>query len=134
MMKKGAAAEVIHSRLLVMQAKRLMLNSYQRRLEEHGTDSLRQRVEQLRHETDQAQHRYRTSVLAWGSAESADYWLVAYGKLIEMGNVLSARLREATAELPPSERYEVSADVETLEGILEDWTRRMRTSMSEAVA
>jgi hypothetical protein len=134
MIKQAVAAEMIQSRLLVLQSKRLMLNSCQRRLDAHGADTLRRRVEQLRRETDQAQYRYRTIMLAWGSAENADYWLVAYAKLIEMGNVLSARLRDATAELPPSERSQVSADVETLQGIVEDWTRRMRSSMSAAVA
>ena len=133
-MRVRVAGELIQSRLLILQSKRMMLNSYQRRLDDLGTDALRKRVEQLRLESDRAQHRYRATILAWGSAKDADYWLVAYSKLIEMGNNLTSKLREATEELPASERYEVSADVEQLEEIVRDWTTRMRRSMAEAVA
>lgn len=111
-----------------------MLSSYQRRFDEHGTEALRKRVGQLRVDADKAQHSYRTTMLLWGSPESDDYWLVAYSKLIEMGHTLVGKLRHATSELPVAERYSVSADVENLEAIIEDWTKRMRDSMIAAVA
>jgi hypothetical protein len=128
------AHQIIQSRLLVLQTKRLMLSTYQRRLDEHGTEALRRRVEQLRTDTSHASHAYRSSVLQWGAADTSEYWLVAYGRLVEMGHALTNKLRAAADELPLHERYHVSADVEALEEIVEDWTRRMRRSMSEAVA
>ena len=134
MITPAVAHQIIQSRLLVLQTKRLLLNSCQRRLNQYGTDALRRRVERLRDETSDAGHAYRVAVLNWGSAETPDYWLVAYGRLIEMGHALTHKLRDAADELPIHERYHVSADVEALEEIVEDWTRRIRRSMSEAVA
>jgi hypothetical protein len=132
--KGEAAREVIQSRLLILQSKRLMLNSLVRRLEETGLDSLRQRVEVLRLEAEMAQHEYRSSVLTYGSPEMIDYWIVAYSRLIEMGNTLATRLRDAVTDLPLSERYQASADVEMLEGIVERWQESMRLAMAKSVA
>ena len=129
-----AAHQIIQSRLLVLQTKRLMLSSYERRLGQHGTDALRRRVERLRVDANQASHVYKASVLEWGTADTTEYWMVAYARLIEMGQALTNKLRSAAGELPPHERYHVSADVEALEEIVDDWRGRMRRSMSEAVA
>ena len=63
-----------------------------------------------------------------------DYWLVAYARLIDMAGVLMQRLHRAANRLPAHERYEVSADIEMLEGIIDSWTRSMRRTMVEAVA
>ena len=68
------------------------------------------------------------------SPERHEYWLVAYGRLIDMGGALITRLRDAAADLPYDERYAASTDVEMLESILEHWTESMRTSMSAGVA
>lgn len=133
-MKRQAADHIVRSRLLILQSKRLMLNTLQRRLKEHGYDVLKVRVAKLRSETATAQHLYRSSMLSWGSPQNPDYWLVAYGRLIEVGNVVVDRLRDATDQLPPAERYQVSADVEMLEHMISKWTEVMRESMSAAVA
>jgi hypothetical protein len=132
--KKQAGQEIITSRLLVLQSKRLMLNSTQRRLDESGLDSLRNRVETLRLEADHAQHLYRSSLLDYGSPELAEYWVVAYSRLIEMGNALKVRLRDAVLDLPLSERYQASADVEMLEEIVARWHESMRAAMTRSVA
>ena len=129
-----ATESIIRARLLVLQSKRIMLSSLQRRLEEDGYEVLKERIERLRSETDLAQHRYRTSILAWGAAESMDYWLIAYGRLIEVGNVVVNRLRAASDDLPAQERYQVAADVEMLEHMLAKWSATMRAAMSKAVA
>ena len=127
------ARDIITSRLLVLQSKRLILRCQRRRLDA-TKEALRLEVEQLSLEAEDAQHRYRASMLAWGSPEFHDYWLIAYARLIEMGSVLTTRLREATTQLPLSERYQVSADVEMLEGIVDNWTESLRDEMAAAVA
>ena len=134
-MSAGLAQSVLTSRLLILQSKRLMLGRYQRKLDCDGSDEeARRRVEVLRSQTDAAQHAYRSVILAWGSPENAEYWIVAYGRLIDMGTTLTQKLRDAVAELPLAERYQVSADVESLESIVGEWTEKMRRSMAAAVA
>jgi hypothetical protein len=126
--------EIIESRLLLLQSKRLMLSACEKRLGAEGGQKLRRRVERLRAETDMAQHAYRSSILAWGSPKSSEYWLIAYSRLIAMGNALVDKMRSETVDLPAGERYQISADVEMLEDIVGDWTERMRKTMAEAVA
>lgn len=125
---------LVSASLLILQSKRLMLSSAQRRLESTGLEELRGRVAELRVEAEHAQHRYRSAVLAFGSPAKTDYWLVVYGQLIEKGGVLSTRLRKSTSRLPLRERYEASADIEVLEEIMKTWTDSMRRTMSAAVA
>lgn len=133
-MARSTAESIIKARLLVLQSRRLMLTSLQRRFEEHGYEPLKERIARLRAEADRAQHSYRSSMLALGSPDSADYWLVAYSRLIEVGTVMVGKLRDATDDLPLAERYQVSADVEALEHMLAKWTAMVRQSMSRAVA
>ena len=129
-----AAGELIQSRLLILQSKRLMLSGYERRLEAEGGQELRRRVERLRAETEMAQHAYRSTILAFGSPQNSEYWIIAYSRLISMGNALVDKMRVGTKDLPAAERYEISADLEMLEDIVGNWTERMRATMSEAVA
>jgi len=132
-MTRSTADTLIGSRLMILQSKRLMLNSASRRLQTSRLDSMRQRVEHLRAETEQAQHAYRKTMLAFGSPERPEYWLVAYGRLIDAGSALVRKLRRAAHDLPAEERYQVSTDVEALEGIIEQWSDSMRSSMGHAV-
>lgn len=134
MRNPGGGEHVITSRLLILQSKRLLLHSAQRRLQQTGIQSMRRRVEALRLETDMAQHSYRLSVLKWGSPQQPDYWLVAYARLIDMGQALSTKLRAAVEELPSAEHAQVEADVEMLEDIIEHWVESMREAMASAVA
>jgi hypothetical protein len=130
----GVADALISARLMILQSKRLMLSSLQRRLEGSGIDSLRKRVERLKAETERAQFRYRSTMLSIGSPRHDDYWPVAYSRMIEMGNTLSSRLREATRDLPAADRYEASTDVEALEHLVAGWRESMVASMRSAVA
>jgi hypothetical protein len=132
--REATAEQIINSKLLILQSKRLLLTSTERRLGDTGMQSLRERVNQLRRETETAQHGYRSSVLRWGSPRQHDYWPIAYTHLIEMGNTLTSRLRSSAPGLPADERYELTADVEMLEGIVEGWTRSKRRSMAVATA
>jgi hypothetical protein len=134
LLRQSTANEIISSKLLILQSKRLMLTTAERRLILTGHEGLRSRVEELRRQAEQAQHAYRNSVLALEEPDHPEYWLVAYSRLIEMGSALTFKLRAAVTELPPSERYQVAADVEVLEGILAGWSESMRRAMAAAVA
>ncbi|HUE68310.1 MAG TPA: hypothetical protein VMP38_09015 [Candidatus Acidoferrum sp.] len=125
---------IITSRLLVLQSKRLMLDAIERRLDSWNTPDVKRRFEELRGETEAAQDRYRRAILEWGSTEDIDYWVMAYSRLIDKGNVIVKRMREANLALPPAERYQVSADIEVMEHLVEDWTGSLRKSMAAAVA
>jgi len=125
---------IITSRLLVLQSKRLMLAATERALQGSNAAGVRRRIEELRIETDAAQDRYRSAILAWASTEDIDYWVIAYSRLIEKGNVIVKKMREANLVLPPSERYQISAEIETMEHLVEDWTESLRRSMAAAVA
>jgi hypothetical protein len=125
---------IISSRLLIMQSKRLRLMSLRRRLAETGVAALQSRVDSLHAEAMQAQHQYRAAIMHWGSPEHADYWVVAYSRLIEIGNALTDKMRDAAATLPPHERYELAADIEMLEEIVRRWSESRRESMAATVA
>jgi hypothetical protein len=133
-MREATADQIINSKLLILQSKRLLLTSAERRLGDTGVQSLRAQVEQLRIDTATAQHGYRSSVLQWGSPRQRDYWLIAYSRLIEMGNALMTKLRSSAPGLPADERCELTADMEMLEGIVEGWTESKRRSMTVALA
>jgi hypothetical protein len=128
------AAALISSRLLMLQSTRLALKSAERRLRRSYSEALRVRVEELRLDIATAQHNYRKTVLEWGSPEDEDFWVVAYSGLIQKGQLLNGRLRAAIVALPVTERYEVAADIEVLEGIVEGWTESMRRAMANSVA
>jgi len=127
-------SKIITSRMLILQSKRLLLVSLRRRLAATGVAALKKRVDGLQAEASLAQHQYRDAILNWASPEDADYWVVAYSRLIEMGNVLSGKLRDAAVVLPLQERDEVSADIEMLDEILQSWTESRRESMGVTVA
>ena len=133
-MTESLARNLISSRLLVVQTKRLILSTAQRRLRTTQSEELVARVADLAAQIAKAQHEYNAAVLKYGSPETVDYWLVAYGRLIQKAGVLRQRLHRAARGLPVHERYEVSADIEMLEGIIETWTSSMRKTMIEAVA
>jgi hypothetical protein len=132
-MKKPAAIEaIITGRLLVLQSKRLLLSSALRRLDRTPNRARRRRAERLRSDIDSAQSTYRSTILNFESPESHEYWLVAYGRLIDMGGGLVARLRGAVPDLPLDERLAASTDLEKLEAIVRGWTESMRESMTAA--
>ena len=126
--------QIITGRLLVVQSKRLILNSLERRLEETGNDAMRERVDHLRLEAAEAQHKYKTSMLHWGTPDYADYWTVAYSRLVDMGGALTRKLSASIDALPPDEQYEAAIDIEMLERIVRRWGDSVRDAMAESVA
>ncbi|HEX2647836.1 MAG TPA: hypothetical protein VHO95_11470 [Candidatus Dormibacteraeota bacterium] len=123
---------IIRSRLLILQSKRLLMNSYQRRMDEGGHDSESARLAQLRTDIQSAQHQYRSAILNWESAENQDYWLTAYSHLIDTGRHVIAEMRGAAVIVPNVEHYEIAADVEALERMVQTWVDAMRRAMAAA--
>ncbi len=134
MIRRQTADSLITSRLLILQSKRQMLKLAIRRFELSSDEEMARRVERLRGEIDNAQYSYRSTILAFESPDRHEYWLVAYGRLIDMGGALINKLRDAASDLPADERYAASTEVEMLESIMEGWTESMRTSMAAAGA
>jgi hypothetical protein len=120
---------LISARLLMLQSKRLILATLERRLNKQRRESLRPRVDRLRAETRHAHEQYTSSVLRWGTPERPEYWPAAYGRLVETADRLSTKLRLAAVELPPEERYQLSAEVEMLEELVERWRDSIRGAM-----
>ena len=120
---------LISARLLMLQSKRLILATLERRLRVRPAESLRARVDHMRHETENAQEHYSTSMLRWGSPETPQYWPVAYGRLIDTADRLSTRLRRVTADLPSGDRYQLATEVEMVEALAEQWRSSIRASI-----
>ncbi len=121
---------LISSRLLMLQSKRLILASLERRFRKQPIESLRARVDHTRQETHHAQERYCMSLLTWGTAQTPHYWPVAYGRLVETADRLSSRLRGVAPDLPYSDRYQVATEVEMLEALAEKWRQSIRASIT----
>lgn len=132
MTKPAAIDAIITARLLVLQSKRMLLSSSLRRLNRTPDERSRRIAERMRSEIDSAQNSYRATILAFASPDSHEYWLVAYGRLIDMAGSLTARLRDAVPDLPVDERCAARIDLEELEAIIGGWTDSMRTSMAAA--
>jgi hypothetical protein len=127
---ESSADKVVWSRLLVLQSKRLLLGCAQRRFRQTGTRDHWEKAERLRTEADEAQNAYRASQLEWGSPKTSEYWLVAYDRLIEKGNAVSAKLRSAASGLEAADRFEVATDVELLEDLIKSWRESVRALMA----
>ena len=126
---ESVAELLISAKLLMLQSKRLLLASVERRSKQKGRDSLRVETDRLREETKTAHEQYCSYVLTWGSPATPDYWPVAYGRLVETAAKLSAKLRGASTGLPREERYQVAAEVEILETLAEEWRESIRKSI-----
>jgi hypothetical protein len=138
---ESVSEAIVTSRLLVLQSKRLLLASTERRLLGGGPqrpqahhDRLQEDAERFRAQTETAQAAYRAALLKFGSPEAPDFWVITYTRLIEMATALVAKLRAAAPELPPTERLEVATDVEALEDAIQRWRNQVRASMAGASA
>lgn len=124
------AETLISARLLMLQSKRLILATLERRLRQRPLESLEGRIEHMRAETHNAQDRYSTSMLRWGSPATPDYWPVAYRRLVETAEKLAAKLRRSAVLMPPEERYQLAAEVEMLEDLVDKWRQSIRASIA----
>jgi len=121
---------LISSRLLMLQSKRLILASLERRFRKQPLESLRTRVDLTRRETVHAHERYCRSLLTWGTADTPHYWPVAYGRLVDTADRLSSKLRGVAGDLPYPDRYQAATEVEMLEALAERWRQSIRTSIT----
>jgi hypothetical protein len=69
-------------------------------------------------------------MLRWGSPATPDYWPVAYRRLVETAEKLAAKLRHSAAAMPPDERYQLAAEVEMLEDLVDKWRQSIRASIA----
>lgn len=127
-----AADQVVQSRFLIMQSKRLLLMSAERRATLHGTELMQERLRRLGSESEIATDAYRRTVLALGSSSHPDYWTVAYSHMIELGSRLSTKLLKTAAKMPASERGRIAVDVKLLEQLVSGWTESMRGRIAAA--
>jgi hypothetical protein len=126
---------IVAARLQVLQSKRLMLASSQRRFENSRAEPLHRRAERLRGELDHAQELYRHAILRWGSPAFPDFWPVAYGELIHLGDDLARKLRHATIGCDDtSQRFEIATEVEVIEDLIHQWRESLRGQMQTAIA
>jgi len=129
---RAFAERLIWSRMLILQSKRLILASNQRRLQ-NGQPQLSDRVAKLQVEASQAQFSFRTAVLECGPEVSPQYWPVAYSRLVEVGEVLTAQLRGAAPNMSTAaDRYAMATEVEALEGFINGWRNTLQKSMTPA--
>ncbi len=128
------ADSIVSARLLVVQSKRLMLSSVQRRSRLRSEDSLRERTARFRDEADRAGDSYRSAVLNWGQATSPEFRLVAYGSLVALAESLVFELRNTLGGLQPQAQFELATEVQVLELLIEKWRRSARPSAEPAVA
>src|SRR2546429_7922168 len=121
------ADSLISSRLLVLQSKRLMLASLERRLQKQALESLIGRADRLREETASAQEQYSSSMLKWGSPERAGYWPVAYSRLVETADRLFNKMRRAVVDIPPAAGFKASTRAKMLEVAMHSGGEDVRT-------
>jgi hypothetical protein len=120
--------------LLVLQSKRLLLSSNERRIRLREGKVLREAGERLRGETEGAQRAYQSALVRLGSPSTPGYWPAAYSHLIERADHLSGRLKSAAADTPHAGRYEIAVEVEVLDQLIGEWRDSLRTSIAEATA
>ena len=125
---------VVTGRLLVLQSKRLMLASNERRFRKRKAEVLRVAGERLRNDIDRAQRAYRSALVSLGTPRTPGYWPAAYSHLIDRADDLSGRLRSAAADSPQAGRYEIAVEVELLDQLIGEWRDSLRTSIVEASA
>lgn len=130
-----SAARIISARLHILQSRRLIQSSVHRIVKGStaNPDEV-ERLNRLKSATERAHRAYESTVLALGSPQGHDYWLVAYSRLISSASPLASKLRASAAVLSPAERYEVTQEAEALEELIQRWTDSLRKSMTEAVA
>lgn len=130
----GMGRDIVRSRQLVAQSKRLRLVCVHRRRGKSGGDDGRRLIERLEADLARADLFYRAAVLRYTSPSSPEYWIVAYGWLLAMGETLTDAMRSTAKALPPGAKYEVAGEIEALDLILARWNGAMKRSMAEAVA
>ena len=131
----NAAGElIVMARLLVLQSKRMLLASGERRLEAGDGPGLRERCDRLRAAAEKAQQSYRKAVLDWGSPGTAQFLFAALATMIEGAEELAEKLRASLGELPAPDSMELRDDINRVEGVIRRWRATLMASVGEHVA
>ncbi|HEX7263223.1 MAG TPA: hypothetical protein VF383_03495 [Candidatus Dormibacteraeota bacterium] len=130
----SVADSIVSSRLLIVQSKRLMLSSLERRFRLKGGDSMRKRADRIRDETAEAHATYRSAVLTYGQASSREFRLVAYSSLANLGDNLVLQMRDTISHHTPGEQFTMAAEVEMLEDVIEQWRKKGRPQPSSVMS
>jgi hypothetical protein len=125
---------VLTARLLVMQSKRRLLASTERRLRKHNLKALREKDNRLHKELEDAQRDYQATLIAWGSPAMPDYWPTAYTRMIGLADRLANQLKRAAVEGSPARRYELGAEIEILEELSRRWRESLRAAITNGAA
>jgi hypothetical protein len=123
---------VVRSRLLVLQSKRLLLTNANTRLLVSAKDQAEIDVEKLSSAVREAHRRYNETVLKWGSPDTPQYRLIAYGSMIAKAENLQSRLRHARG-LGFEDRG-LQDELVALETMIDGWRSTVREAMSASVA
>ena len=121
---------IIASRLLTLQSRRILLAVIVKKLFFTGDVELEAQVNSLEELIAKAERDYKKAVLKWAAPETAQFWLVSYQRMIEEAEDLATHLRTSAAELPGTDRAEVSADVVRLDQVIERWREAMVTAIA----
>src|SRR5438477_12300759 len=93
---ESVAELLISAKLLMLQSKRLLLASVERRSKQKGRDSLRVETDGLREEAKTAHEQYCAYVLTGGAPATPDDWPVACGRVVETAAKLGAQVGGAS--------------------------------------
>lgn len=117
--------QIVASRMLVFQAKLLLVHAANRRFRRTQTKRDLNRVHHLRAELHRAEAALRSIELQRHLWSSPEYWLVIYAGLIDRATDSLERIRSATHGRSAEERFETATDVQMLEDLIAEWTSRM---------
>src|SRR5260370_42707649 len=113
---------IVMSRLLVLQTRRLLLASSQKKLLDSDADHHRLEVARLKESAARAHEAYRRAVLDWASPETSQLSMVSYATMIDVLEELAGCLRASSTQLPTEERSELDADLVRLDEIIDPWS------------
>ena len=122
-------ANIVSSKLVILESKRSLLAKAQNHLHVAGTQQARTDVRRCESDVRRAQGRYNEAVVRWGEPSTAQYRLVAYGSLVDKAEHLRGTLLGAAPNFPNRDRRELLADVESLEAIIASWSEVLRNAM-----
>jgi hypothetical protein len=125
---------LVSARLQVLQSKRLLLASQERRLQQRAVERLPEHVRHLREEIEEAQALYRATLVRWGSPMLMEYWPAAYGHLIDLADGLGRRLEDAAKQGSVSRGYELALEVEVVDQLIASWRQALREALLKASA
>ena len=113
--------DIVWSRLLVLQSKRLLLGCALRRVRRTGSRADRWWAVRLRADADRAEDAYRASQATYGSTRPSAYWVAVCRRMIDQGEASTARLKADVPGLSAGERFERATDLQMLEELVDQW-------------